>query len=232
MESVIEEGVLAALKSGNDGNLSPACASCTLNVVVPSYTSRTFSFTRSGILVRTFWLAAFLVGSTACSISVEAQASSLVLPVPPGARVRVTAASLVSPLMANYLEMRADTVVLVDDRAGQGLWSIPYSELRSLHLSVGQKKYHAPYMLRGAAVGGGAGFVIGALLASTISPSDTSKKFKRVTTGLVGAGIGAALGTLVGSRFSVENWSPITLPRRLSLVPSAHGAALRVDVLF
>lgn len=184
-------------------------------------------------LVRTLWLAAFFLGSTACGSMVAAQSSStLVLPVPPGARIRVTAPSLVGPLIANYLEMRADTVVLVEDRAGQGLWSIPYSELRTLHLSVGQKRYHGPYMLTGAAVGGGAGFLVGTLLASTIQPSDTSKKFKRVTTGLVGAGISAALGAFVGSRFSVENWSPITLPKRLTLVPSARGASLRVDVLF
>jgi hypothetical protein len=183
--------------------------------------------------VRTFWLAAFFLGSTACGSMVAAQSSpTLVLPVPPGARIRVTASSLVGPLIANYLEMRADTVVLVEERAGQGLWSIPFSELRTLHLSVGQKQYHGPYMFTGAAVGGGAGFVIGTLLASTLQPSDTSKKFKRITTGLVGAGIGAALGAFVGSRFSVENWSPITLPRRVTLVPSARGASLRVDVLF
>lgn len=183
--------------------------------------------------MRTFWLAAYLVGSTACAGAIAAQSSpTLVLPVPPGARVRVTAASLVSPLIANYLEMRADTVVLVEDRAGQGLWSIPYSELRTLHLSVGQKRNHRPYMLKGAALGGGAGFLVGVLTAASFQPSDTSKKFKRVTTGLVLGTIGAGIGAFVGSRFSVENWSPITLPRRLSLVPAAHGAALRVDVLF
>lgn len=44
MEKVMKKGVLAALKSGNDGNLSPKCASCTLNAAVASYTSRTFSY--------------------------------------------------------------------------------------------------------------------------------------------------------------------------------------------
>ncbi len=183
--------------------------------------------------MRTLWRAIFILGSAACAVALEAQSSpTLVLPVPPGARVRITAASLVGPLMANYLEMRGDTVVLVEDRAGQGLWSIPYSEIRTLHLSVGQKRNHGPYILKGAALGGGSGFILGALIAASVQPSDTSKKFKRVTTGLVVGGIGAALGGIVGSRFSVENWSPISLQRRVSLVPSAHGAVIRVDLLF
>jgi hypothetical protein len=195
-----------------------------------SYTSRRIN--HSGVrLVRKFWRAVLLVSGVVCTTTLEAQ-SSFVLPVPPGARVRVTAPQLVGPLIANYLEMRADTVVLVEDRAGQGLWSIPYSEIRSLHLSAGQKKNHAPYILRGAMIGGGAGFVSGLLLASSFQPSDTSKKYKRITTGAVFGGIGALLGGIVGSRFSAENWSPINLPRRLSLVPSPNGAAIKFEVAF
>ncbi|MGH7177643.1 MAG: hypothetical protein ACREJC_09705 [Tepidisphaeraceae bacterium] len=128
--------------------------------------------------------------------------------------------------------MRGDTVVLVEDRAGQGLWSIPYSEIHSLHLSVGQKRNHGPYMLKGGLLGGGGGFLAGVLTAATFTPSDTTKKFKRLTTGVVGAGIGALLGTFVGSRFSAENWSPISLQRRMSFVPSRRGAVLRVDLAF
>jgi hypothetical protein len=152
--------------------------------------------------------------------------------VPPGARVRVTAPSLVAPLIANYLEMRGDTVVLVDDRAGRGLWSIPYSDIRSLHLSIGQKKNHGPYIVRGAVLGGAAGFIIGALAAATIDPSDTTKKFKRLTTGaVVGAG-GALAGGLIGSRFTTENWSPISLRRRVTLAPMPRGAVLRIELPF
>ncbi|MGH7713648.1 MAG: hypothetical protein ACREOG_20350 [Gemmatimonadaceae bacterium] len=184
--------------------------------------------------MRKIWSAVLILGSVASALAVEAQASSstLVLPVPPGARVRVTAPSLVGPLIANYLEMRADTVVLVEDRAGQGLWSIPYSELRSLHLSIGQKRNHGPYIFRGAAIGAAGGFLIGVLTAASFQPSDTSKKFKRVTTGAVVGGIGALLGGIVGSRFTTENWSPISLTRRMSFTPSPHGAGLRIDVSF
>jgi hypothetical protein len=128
--------------------------------------------------------------------------------------------------------MRGDTVVLVEDRAGQGLWSIPYSEIRSLHLSAGQKRNHGPYILKGALIGGAGGFALGILFAASFQPSDTSKKFKRLTSGAVVGGVSALLGGIIGSRFSTENWSPINLPRRLSLVPSANGFALRFDVDF
>ena len=146
--------------------------------------------------------------------------------------MKVTAPSLVGPLVANYLEMRSDTVVLVEDRAGQGLWSIPYSDIRALHLSAGMKQNHTPYILQGAALGGGAGLLVGILAAATFQPSDTSKKFKRLTTGLVGAAIGAGIGGFVGSRFSAENWVPISLPRRLSVYPSSKGAVVKLDVTF
>lgn len=183
--------------------------------------------------MRTICCAVFMLMSTIGS-TLEAQSSQsrILLPVPPGARVRVTAPSLVGPLVANYLEMRSDTVVLVEDRAGQGLWSIPYSDLRTLHLSAGIKRNHPPYILRGAALGGAGGFLIGVLAAASFQPGDTAKKFKRVTTGLVVGGIGATIGGIVGSRFTTENWVPISLQRRVSILPSRRGATVRVDLDF
>lgn len=182
--------------------------------------------------MRTLRRAVFVLGSVCSAFALEAQSTPIVLPVPPGARVKVTAPSLVTPLIANYLEMRGDTVVLVDDRAGRGLWSIPYNDIRSLHLSIGQKKNHSPYIARGAVLGGAAGFLIGVLAAATIDPSDTTKKFKRVTTGAI-VGVGGALaGGFVGSRFTTENWSPVSLRRRVSLAPAPRGAQLRVDLIF
>lgn len=180
--------------------------------------------------MRTLRRAAFVFGSVCSAFALQAQSSPTVLPVPPGARVRVTAPSLVGPLIANYLEMRADTVVLVDDRAGRGLWSIPYNDIRSLHLSIGQKKNHGPYIARGAVLGGAAGFLIGVLTAATLSPSDTSRKFKRVTTGAIFGAGGALIGGFVGSRFTTENWSPITLRRRITLAPIPRGAQFRVEL--
>lgn len=182
--------------------------------------------------MRTLWRAALAFGSTFSASALEAQSSAIVLPVPPGARIRVTAPSLVAPLVANYLEMRGDTVVLVEDRAGQGLWSIPYGDIRTLELSIGQKKNHPPYIARGAVLGGAAAFLIGVLTAATVDPSDTSRKFKRLTTGALFAGGGALVGGFVGSRFSTENWSPISLRRRVTLAPSPRGAQLRIDLTF
>jgi hypothetical protein len=199
---------------------------------VSSYTSRLFHKLRELGLVRTFRRVAFVFGSICSAFALHAQSSPTVLPVPPGARVRVTAPSLVAPLIANYLEMRGDTVVLVDDRAGRGLWSIPYNDIRSLHLSIGQKNNHGPYIARGAVLGGAAGFIVGVIFAATVDPSDTTKKFKRVTTGAIGGVGGALIGGLVGSRFITENWSPIVLRRRVTLTPMPRGAQLRVELPF
>ncbi len=190
-----------------------------------------------------FRQAVLVIASAASAATLQAQSSSsaTVLPVPPGARVRLTAPSLVGPLIANYLEMRGDTVVLVEDRAGQGLWSIPYHEIQTLHLSVGQKNNYGPYIARGAALGGGAGFLIGVLSAATFDPGDSTRKFKRITNGAIAGGIGAALGAIVGSRFLTEAWSPISLGRKVSflppgrkvsLLPSRNGATVRVDLQF
>jgi len=175
-----------------------------------------------------------VIASAASAAALHAQSSSsaTVLPVPPGARVRLTAPSLVSPLVANYLEMRGDTVVLVEDRAGQGLWSIPYNEIQTLHLSVGQRNNYKPYILRGAVMGGGAGFLVGILSAATFEPSDSTRKFKRLTNGLIGGAIGAGIGALVGSRFLTEAWSPIALGKKVSFVPARRGGALWIDLAF
>lgn len=181
--------------------------------------------------MRILRLVVFVLASVSSAFALGAQ-SPTVLPVPPGARVRVTAPQLVTPLIANYLEMRGDTVVLVEDRAGQGLWSIPYDDIRKLELSIGQKKNHGPYIVRGAVLGGAAGFLIGIATAATVNPSDTTRKFKRLTTGALFAAGGGVVGGFVGSRFSTENWSPLSMRRRVTLAPAPRGAQIRVELLF
>ncbi|MGQ0540066.1 MAG: hypothetical protein ACT4R6_14060, partial [Gemmatimonadaceae bacterium] len=95
------------------------------------------------------------------TVGVAQSRPASVLPIPPGARVRVAATSLVGPLVANYLETRGDTLVLVEDRAGRGLWTIPYDQVRRVELSIGQKKNHLPHIARGGVIGGAVGFLAG-----------------------------------------------------------------------
>lgn len=149
----------------------------------------------------------------------------------PGTRVRVSAPTLVAPLVANFLHVKGDTAVFMEDAAARGIWSIRIAEITSLERSGGEQRMNADYMMRGGLIGGGVGAVGGILFAASAKPSDASKKYNRLTTGLVGAGAGALVGVLVGSRFSKEGWVPVPL-RRMSVVPSRDGVTLGTRFVF
>lgn len=147
-------------------------------------------------------------------------------PVPAGSRVRVTATSLVAPLVANFLNTRGDTAVFIEDAAGRGVWSIPIAEISKLERSNGEKRSNRDYVTRGALYGGGGGLTLGLLFASTATPS-SGKKYSRPITGLLGAAIGAGIGAAVGTRFATERWTAVSLARRLSVAPERRGVGLR-----
>lgn len=149
----------------------------------------------------------------------------------PGTRVRVSAPTLVAPLVANFLHVKGDTAVFMEDAAARGIWSIRIAEITSLERSGGEKRMNADYMMRGGVIGGGIGALGGVLFAASAKPSDDSKKYNRLTTGLVGAGAGALVGVLVGSRFSKEGWVPVPL-RRMSVLPSRDGVTLGARLVF
>jgi hypothetical protein len=162
------------------------------------------------------------------SLSAGAQQSALPpksagIPLVPGSRVRVTATSLVAPLVANYLELRGDTLVLFEEQAGRGIWSVTLDQVQLLETTVGMKRGHAPYVVRGAAIGAGIGALGGAIFASASKPSDPGRKYSRPLSALVGAGTGVLLGGFIGSRFSVEKWSRVPLPNRLGFMPGRAG---------
>lgn len=145
------------------------------------------------------------------------------LPVPPGTRVRVTADNLVAPLIANFLELRGDTLVLFEEGAGRGIWSVTLGQVRRLEATAGDRGLNRPYMLRGALIGAGSGAIGGVVFAATFEPSDPSRKYSRPLSALVGAAVGAGVGALIGSRFTTEGWVPVPLPRGLSLIPARSG---------
>jgi hypothetical protein len=145
--------------------------------------------------------------------------------VAPGTRVRVRAPNLVAPLIANFLNLNADTAVFIEDAAGRGIWSIRVNEISRLERSDGEKRMNAPYMLRGGLMGAGIGAATGLLFAATFKPSDDTQKYDRLTTGLVGAGAGAVIGAMLGGRVVKEKWVEIPL-RRLSVAPTKRGVSL------
>ena len=144
-------------------------------------------------------------------------------PVPPGTRVRVHADNLVTPLVAHFLEMRGDTAVFIEDAAGRGVWSLSLDQITKLERSAGDQRSNTPYIMKGALIGAPIGAVGGFIFSASFHPSDSTKKYNRFPTALVGAVVGAGVGALVGTRFASEHWSNVPLPRRVSLMPSPRG---------
>lgn len=115
---------------------------------------------------------------------------------------------------------------------GGSIWSLHVSDITKLERSNGERKVNKPYIVRGAIVGGGVGLVGGLLIASSLKPSDSGKKYSRGATGGAGAVLGAVIGGVIGSRFGAERWTTVALPRRVSVLPDSRGLGLRVGINF
>ncbi len=170
--------------------------------------------------VRRALLTAALLSGVVGSSPLNAQGPAI--NVVPGTRVRVTAANQVAPLIANFMQMRGDTAVFIEEGAGRGIWSLYVGDIRKLEESSGERLTNRPYVLRGAAIGGGGGLLLGLVLANNLKPSDSGRKYNKVGNGAVGALLGAAIGAGIGSRFATENWTDVPL-RRVSLAPFGPG---------
>ncbi|HEX9564526.1 MAG TPA: hypothetical protein VF981_11165 [Gemmatimonadaceae bacterium] len=145
------------------------------------------------------------------------------VPVTPGSRVRVSASSLVAPLVANFLEQRGDTLVFIEDGTGRHVWTFALDQVVKLETTAGETAVSRPWVLKGAAIGGGAGLVSGLVFAASVSPSNEDRRYNKPATALVGAAIGAGIGALIGSRHKLERWTQVQLPRGLSLAPDFRG---------
>lgn len=141
------------------------------------------------------------------------------LPIVPGARVRVSASTLVTPLLASYLEMKGDTAVFIEAAAGRGIWTFTLDQITKIEQSQGEKKFNRMPMLKSA----GIGVPVGALLfwgtTGIIKTSDSTQKFNRTGTAVLGAAVGALVGAAVGSQISEESWMALPLPKRMSFNP-------------
>jgi hypothetical protein len=155
------------------------------------------------------------------------------LPIVPGQRVRVTSKQLVTPLVANFLESRADTLVFFEGGNGRGIWSLTLDQIDKVETTIGEKKSVGRYMVIGGLLGAGAVGLGAAFYASNYHPGDSTREFNNVKSGLIGAVIGGGIGVLIGSRFGAEKWREVPMPRRISFAPDAHGRwALKASVTF
>jgi hypothetical protein len=168
---------------------------------------------------------------TVSDLGAQARPAVQSIGVPPGTRVRVRSSSMVAPLVANFLQLSADTAVFIEDAAGRGIWSIQVNDITQLERSDGEKRNNGRDMMRYGLFGAGAGAVGGIVFAATFQPSDDKKKYDRLTTGLVGAGAGALVGVLIGSRKVREHWVEVPL-RRVSVVPSRRGVSVGAGIDF
>jgi hypothetical protein len=167
----------------------------------------------------------FLVLSLSACLAheVAAQASTqATVPLTAGSRVRVKTPTLVAPLVANFLEQRADTLVFIEDGGG-GRLVFALSQIERLETTAGEAGRNKRPIGRGAAIGGGIGLVGGLLFAAAAQPSDSTKEYSRPLTAALGAGVGAGIGAILGSRVKSERWVNVPLPRQFSLIPNRRG---------
>jgi hypothetical protein len=132
----------------------------------------------------------------------------------------------VAPLIANFLEMRGDTLLFFEEGAGRGIWSVTADKLQRLETSVGHRNMHRPHIVQGAAIGAGAGLVGGLVFAAVFTPSDPGREYSFPLTALVGSLVGAGAGAVVGSRRTAEQWAVVPLPPRMSTRAGAAGFSI------
>ena len=149
--------------------------------------------------------------------------SSTAVPIVAGTRVRVKTASLVAPLVANFLEQHGDTLVFIEDGTGRGVWTFGIAQIERLEMTAGEAGRNRRPIARAAAIGGGIGLLGGLAFAISAQPSDSTKEFSQPLTAALGAGLGAGIGAIVGSRVKSERWVNVPLPRQVSLVPNRRG---------
>ena len=159
-----------------------------------------------------------------------AQTRPSTVPVPPGSRVRVKTPSLVAPLIANFLEQRGDTLVFIEDGRGRGVWTFSVGQIERLEMTAGESGRNKQPIAKGAAIGAGVGFLAGVVFASVAEPSDESKKYSPVLTGLAGAVVGAPVGAYFGSRVKTERWVEVPINRQFSFRTTGRSIAIFIPL--
>lgn len=175
-------------------------------------------------------LAVLAVPSHAQQTPPATSRASVGLPIVPGARVRIWASTLVSPLLANYLETKGDTAVFIESAAGRGIWTFTIDQITRIEQSQGEKRFNGGPMLKSGLIG----VPVGALLfwgaTGIFTPSDSTSQYNRGGTAAAGALVGGVVGVVVGSFFKAERWMSLPLPNRMSFRPIRRGGRDGVEV--
>jgi hypothetical protein len=170
------------------------------------------------------------LGLACVAHNVAAQTTSNAsLPIQAGTRVRVTTPTMVSPLIANFLEQRGDTVVFIEDGRGRGVWSFGLAQIDKIETTAGETGRSKSAMKKGALIGGAIGLATGLIFASTFDPSSDNRKYSRMQTGIVTGLAGAGFGFFIGSLVSTERWVSVPLPKQFTNLPTV-GAGFRIGL--
>jgi len=175
-------------------------------------------------------LKALLVSLTLICVgqNAAAQTSGSSVPIAPGSRVRVMTPTLVTPLVANFLEQRGDSLVFIEDGRGRGLWSFAIAQIQRLEITAGEAGRNKRPIVKGAAIGAGVGLALGVLFAIAAEPSDSTKEYSKVLTGVAGAAAGAGVGAYFGSRVKEERWVNVPLGRQFSFGVSGRRVGITI----
>jgi hypothetical protein len=149
----------------------------------------------------------------------------------PGKRVRVKSNQVVAPIVGSYQGMRRDTVVVIEDGVGAKIWSFNTTAVDQIEVSVGMKGGNRDPMIRWALIGAAVGGSIGLITAATLENS-TDSRYNEALSTLLGAAMGAGFGAFYGSRKLQEHWAAVPIPRRVGVVPSAHGLRIGLSASF
>ena len=177
-------------------------------------------------------LAALALPVDAQQAPATAPRTSAALPIVPGARVKVSASTLVFPLLANYLEMKGDTAVFIEAAAGRGIWTFTLDQITRIEQSQGDKRFNRGPILKSAAVGIPVGSLLFWGVTGIFKTGNSGTKFKRGGTAALGALVGGVVGAIVGTRFAEEHWMPLPLPRRVSFNPINTTGGVEIGLGF
>ncbi len=181
-------------------------------------------------------LAALALPAGAQQAKPATPARSAALPVTPGARVRVSATTLVAPLIGNYLEMRGDTAVFIEAGAGRGIWTLTTDQITKLEVSKGDEHFNRRPMIKGAAIGAPVGALLFWGVTGVMKPGDKSQQYNRSVNAGAGLVVGAVVGGIIGSRVADEGWMRLPLRGRVSWSPTLRdarqGVGLQVALSF
>ena len=163
------------------------------------------------------------IGLLCLTQTLAAQTSSGKVAIAPGTRIRVSTPSLVAPLVANFLEQRGDTLVVIEDGRGRGVWSFDLAQVERIETTAGQVGRSSSAIKKGALIGGAIGLATGIIFAASFDPSNEDRRYSRMQTGIVAGLAGAGFGAFIGMRVTTEKWVNVPLPKQLTIGPNRGG---------